>query len=638
MNGRRPHRTFCVIEHLHRNRAVADEVVEGRFSIQGRTLELGVEPRWLGATLPADREWRLEWSKFYYGLDLADAGAATGDPKYVRVWQRLVDGWIGQVPVDLDPTDVAARRVSNWVYAWSRFAETFGALCDADGFSDRLSLSICRQLSYVITHLTRERNHRTLELYALFSVALALPWLDPANRLLDFSIDALHRNLLDDVLADGVQRERSTHYHHVVLRSFVGLRENARRFGLSLPDGFDARLARACDFSMHCHRPDGFIPALSDSDTGSYLDLLRLAGSLLNRADWTYVGTRGVAGQPPQQRHAAFPIGGYFVQRSGWGDRTRSLADERYLIFDCGEIGDGGHGHYDALNVEIAAGGRPLVVDPGRYTYCDDPPHWRRWFKGTHAHNTVTVDGLDQTPYRRGKPKFGVARAQLLHRLTGSGLDILWGEAVSPAYDVVHQRRVLFVAEEYWLIEDSLHSNNAHQYELRFHLTPESNDAVCVSRSAGGCAVHTRGAVFVFDGDPSISLEAGWIAEQYGIKEPAPVVVATMTGRADARFLTLVMPTDVAAAPEFRVADSGDTWTVEVGGGDTRPWRDRVMWTRTGEALPLRGFNEPAAAAWTRSSPAGDLLVQSVATVVDVWKDAGIERPACDECNEEVAW
>jgi hypothetical protein len=634
----RPRRTFCVIEHLHRNRAVADAVVEGCFPIQGRTLELGVEPSWLGAKLPADREWRLEWSKFYYGLDLADAGAATGDLKYLRVWQRLVDGWIGQVPVDFDPTDVAARRVSNWVYAWSRFAETFGALCDADGFSDRLSLSVCRQLSYVKNHLTRERNHRTLELYALFIGALALPWLDPDHGLLDFSIAALHHNLLDDVLADGVQRERSTHYHHVVLRSFVGLCENARRFGLSLPDGFDARLARACDFSMHCHRPDGCIPALSDSDTGSYLDLLRLAGSLLNRADWTYVGTRGVAGQPPRQRHAAFPLGGYFVQRSGWGDRTRSLAEERYLIFDCGELGDGGHGHYDALNVEIAAGGRPLVVDPGRYTYCDDPPHWRRWFKGTHAHNTVTVDGLDQTPYRRGKPKGAVARARLLHRFAGCGLDILWGEAVSPAYDVVHQRRVLFVAEEYWLIEDFLHSNTTHHYELRLHLTPEANETVSLGQTAGSCAVHTRGAVFVFGGDPSISLEAGWMAERYGIKEPAPVVVATMARCADARFLTLVMPTDVAASPVLHVADSGDTRTVEIDGGGTQPWRDRVMWTRTGEALPLIGFNEPAAAAWTRSSLAGDLMVQSIATVVDVWNDAGIERPACDECHEEVAW
>ena len=85
---------------------------------------------------------------------------------------------------------------------------------------------------------------------------------------------------------------------------------------------------------------------------------------------------------------------------------------ERFLVFDCGPLGDGGHGHYDALSIEMASG-RPLVVDPGRFTYCDDPPHWRRWFKSTAAHNTVTVDGLDQTPYHRGKPKGGMARACL---------------------------------------------------------------------------------------------------------------------------------------------------------------------------------------------------------------------------------
>src|SRR6185436_11194383 len=192
-----------------------------------------------------------------------------------------------------------------------------------------------------------------------------------------------------------------------------------------------------CNFALHCHRPDGSIPALSDSDSGSYLDLLALAGDLLDRPDFTYAASRGQKGHPPAARRVSFPEGGYFIQRSGWGDGERAMADERYLIFDCGKIGDGGHGHYDALNVEIAAEGGPLVVDPGRYTYCDDPPHWRRWFKGSAAHNTVTVDGLDQTPYRRGKPKGAVADARLLQRLTGDGLDVLWGQATSPAYDAV---------------------------------------------------------------------------------------------------------------------------------------------------------------------------------------------------------
>ena len=149
---------------------------------------------------------------------------------------------------------------------------------------------------------------------------------------------------------------------------------------------------------MHCHRPDGRIPALSDSDDGSYLDLLALAGDLLGRPDFSYVAAAGRAGTAPSSRLAAFPEGGYYLQRSGWGDSTRSFADERYLIFDCGALGDGGHGHYDALNVEIAADGRALAMDPGRFTYNDDPPHWRYYFKRTAAHNTLTVDDLDQTP------------------------------------------------------------------------------------------------------------------------------------------------------------------------------------------------------------------------------------------------
>src|SRR4029079_9470990 len=147
---------------------------------------------------------------------------------------------------------------------------------------------------------------------------------------------------------------------------------------------------------------------------------------------------------------ASFPDGGYFVQRSGWED------DARFLIFDCGPLGEGGHGHYDALSFEAAADGARLVVDPGRYTYAEGEPNLRRWFKGTAAHNTVTVDGLDQTPYRRGKPRGPVAEARLLQRVTGDGLDLLWGEVASPAYDVVHRRRILFVADEYWLIEDAL--------------------------------------------------------------------------------------------------------------------------------------------------------------------------------------
>ena len=144
--------------------------------------------------------------------------------------------------------------------------------------------------------LTPERNHRTLELYALFIAALALPEIDPDGALLGFAVGGLHENLLADVLPDGVHRERSTHYHMIPLRTFLGARENARRFGLALPPGYDERLTRACDFALHCHRPDGEIPALSDADGGSYLDLLALAADLLARPDFLWAATSGARG------------------------------------------------------------------------------------------------------------------------------------------------------------------------------------------------------------------------------------------------------------------------------------------------------------------------------------------------------
>ena len=51
-----PRPVYCVTEHLRRDRQVADEACEGRFTELGMTLELGVPPDWTGAAFPADEE------------------------------------------------------------------------------------------------------------------------------------------------------------------------------------------------------------------------------------------------------------------------------------------------------------------------------------------------------------------------------------------------------------------------------------------------------------------------------------------------------------------------------------------------------------------------------------------------------
>jgi hypothetical protein len=615
-----PRPVFCVIEHAHRDLAVAEAACAGRFTIAGQTVDVGREPDWIDAPLPDDVEWRIEWTKFYYGLDLAHAYGQTGDRRFLRAWERLVASFIDQVPIGegADTSDVAARRIQNWVYAWTAFAAAphFGGL-DGD-LEGRLVSSLRAQAAYVRENLTAERNHRTLELYALLVVALALPELDPDDALRELAMAELHRNLLTDVRADGVHREHSTHYHLIALRSFLGARENARRFGLDFAPGYDQQLGRACDFALHCHRPDGTIAALSDSDSARYGDLLELAADLLGRKDLRYAATAGRHGSPPRDRNVSFAEAGYHVQRSGWGRGGRAYADERFLIFDCGPLGDGGHGHYDVLSVEIAGGGRPLVVDPGRHTYDEQDPNLRRWFKGTAAHNTVVVDGLDQVPYRPGKPKEGTTpTAWLLERHGAPGLDVVRGQVLSTRYEAVHTRRITFVADEYWLIEDRLTGERPHRYDLRFHLAPEAWDHVDVQRHGDAHVVRAPGLALVLAGDLAPVIEPGWVAPRYGVKLRAPVVSVVVDGEATATFTTLVMPlADGRRAPRLDVRTDGGVKTIDVAGDTVE---DTLTWSDAGRPLDAGPLRCHASVAWTRRGRDGSAAVAAGVGGADVW-------------------
>ena len=606
----KPQPVFCVIENLHHDRALAEQVCVGQFTHAGITLALGPTPDWLTSAFPDDAEWRFEWSKFYYGLDLAAAFSETGDPKFLYTWEDLVWSWIEQVPVGTDPSDVTGRRIQNWIYAWNRFATAPAFSGFTEGFADQLLDSLAAQVEHLRLNLTAERNHRTLELFALFIAALALPELDAHGELLTFSIEELHRNLLADIREDGVHREHSTHYHMIALRSFIAARINAQVFGLQFPDGFDERLERACEFALHAHRPDGVIPALSDSDAGSYLDVLELVSPILSRSDFLYVATKGKEGTPPPEKYVSFPDAGYFIQRSGWGENKTAFAAERFLIFDCGPLGDGGHGHYDALSIEIAAGGRPLIVDPGRFTYHEGELNWRQWFKGTAAHNTVCVDGLDQTPYRCGKPKGLLSEAHLIERLSAPNFDLLRGRVTSPSYEAVHTRFIFFIADEYWVIVDKLSGEVPHDYNLRFHLAPEAMNHTAVQKREGNNAVIAPGLALIFPSRNEPQLEPGWFAPHYGQKISAPVV-SVHTRAAETAFFTLVTPLKLNdPLPAFRLltdeATCSDRIGFEVTGvGPNKSAIDHVVWSARAEHFAVESATGTARAAWVRAFTSG---------------------------------
>ena len=167
------HPVRCVIDHLHRDLGVAQAARAGRFTHAMVSLDLGRRPDWVGGGLAQDEEWRIEWVKLYQGLDLAHAYCETGEADYLSAWEDLVDSFCHQVPIGTDPSEVSARRVQNWLYAWQRFSAAPHYRGLRPGLGSRLIQRIDAEAQHLAENLSAERNHRTLELYTLLLVGLA---------------------------------------------------------------------------------------------------------------------------------------------------------------------------------------------------------------------------------------------------------------------------------------------------------------------------------------------------------------------------------------------------------------------------------------------------------------------------------
>ena len=616
--GIAPRPVFCVIGHAYRDRGVADDACRGTFTFAGETVDLGPTPDWVGAALPADREWRIEWTKFYFGLDLAHAFHETGDARYLEAWQRLVAGYLRQVAPGEgveDTVDVAARRVQNWVYAWAAFAAAPAFAGLRAGFDRELLDGIGEHGGVHPGEPHAERNHRTLELYALLIVALALPELDRDGGLLAFAMAELHANLHRPTSApDGVHREQSTHYHCIVLRSFLGARENARRFGLAFPDGYDEHLARACEFAMHCHRPDGTIAALGDSDSGALRATCSSSPPTSSTAR-TCAGPRPPArpARPPTRRYVSFATGGYHVQRSGWGDRGRAV--RRRALAD--------------LRLRPARRRRPRPLRPAQRRDRrrraparprPGPLHLRRAGARTSAtgsrarRRTTRSSSTASTRRRTGAASRARARSPAgacVERHSAPGLDIVVGEADEHRLRRRPHAPGRVRRDEYWVDRGPpRRGRTPHRYDLRFHLAPDAEGRVAVERRDGVVGRARAGrSRSSSSATPRRSIEPGWTSPDYGIRHAAPVVSIVADGAADATFTTLVLPLpDGAAVPDVALRSCEEATALEVTG---ERFADTICWSRGGFPLDLGPLRCRATAGWMRRGAEGPVRVRA---------------------------
>ena len=183
--------------------------------------------------------------------------------------------------------------------------------------------------------------------------------------------------------------------------------------------------------------------------------------------------TRGAA--RPAHRPSHFADAGLTILRVP----PRDSAGEIWCRCDGGPHGFlsiAAHAHADALSVEVRHDGVDVLADPGCYCYHGDP-QWRSYFRSTLGHNTLELDGEDQS--RSGGPFLWTRHARsrvLVARARRDGVSRWraehdgYGRRGSP---VVHRRSIeLDSASRELRVLDEVTSSRWHRCRLAYHLGP----------------------------------------------------------------------------------------------------------------------------------------------------------------------
>jgi hypothetical protein len=189
-----------------------------------------------------------------------------------------------------------------------------------------------------------------------------------------------------------------------------------------------------------------------------------------------------------------------------------------------------GHAHADVLSIELAANGRTLLVDPGTFTYTGGKD-LRDWFRGSLAHNTVTVD----------RESSSVPADTFSWKTKTAGERLAWVEHERFSYVCgrhsgyeqiakpgTHTRSILFLKHDYWVLLDRLGLTGKHQVDQWFHFdSGVSPDLLQIASFAENGAWKT---------------EEGWVSHSYAERAAAPVRVFSASADGDFEIMTFLLP------------------------------------------------------------------------------------------------
>jgi hypothetical protein len=364
-------------------------------------------------------------------------------------------------------------------------------------------------------------NHTVAECVGLIFAGAVFKHTQEGNGWIKTGCDLLSQEVNHQILEDGGPAEQSLNYHRFVLDLYWLAIDfiDQNKLGVLGAVVMD-RLDRAEGFLTSLEDNSGRLPSIGDSDDGHAV----APGLFPMRA----------AIDDQHTRHATFSETGYTVIK---GNNT-------VIIFDHGALGMGAlynHGHADALSVSLSVGDKEMLVDPGTYRY-NGCPLFRKYFKGTRAHNTITVDDLDQAVQETGFIWRRPYKTRLLKRLNLK--DEFYCLACHDGYTriklpVMHYRSIYSYGTHAFLVHDRFSGRGEHDFELNYHLHP---DAVCSKVGEWWQVKHGEAELYIsLYGKDDFSLLSGqkdpilgWYSHSYGALEQSSVLSCSINGDASA--------------------------------------------------------------------------------------------------------
>jgi hypothetical protein len=394
----------------------------------------------------------------------------------------------------------AAIRSSNWIAAYSFFSDSPTI---ASSFWLRFfkalyihGLFIEENLEYAFTR----GNHFLSNVSGLIHLGVFFRGTSFGDRWFSWGVRQLETEMGKQVYPDGVNYEKSTAYHRLVLELFYTPTILAERNGHTFSGDYKDRLRNMFGFLADFQRPDGSIPNIGDADDGRlfrirrkqeiydcrhalsvgavmYRDpvLMRASGGFQQDALWL-TGTEGFElyrssdVHVPMAQSRLYREGGFAILRS---EDVHVMAD----VGDIGMEGWGGHGHNDSLSFEYWADGNPIVVDSGTYVYTPDQDQ-RQQFRSIRSHNTLMVDEKEPVEFSGlWSITSDSTRPRVLSWSSGSEQDTLIASHegyFSLSDPVLHTRTFeLDKPTGKLLIIDEVKGGAEHQLLLSLHLHPE---------------------------------------------------------------------------------------------------------------------------------------------------------------------